>query len=210
VPILLGILIAFLFAVIVALTMVASIIATPGAGDDAAQIVEGMPESAVPDELGGESGSGGAQLVCVYLPGVSLPRTAALERRVARRYLAVKQRLDRNGVGNLTMTWGFRTTCQQINVDAGPNLKAKPGTSPHEAGRAVDVTGMRWRPDRAAIVAAFRDEGFRWLGMADPPHFEVPAEELGYESRRQMIVEAQTAFQSGEPIGGCRGSECGR
>jgi len=156
-----------------------------------------------------------AHLVCVNFPGVNLPRTAALDARVARRWLAVKQELDALGVPTVRGTWLLRTNCQQVNViPSGHNPKAPPGTSPHEAGRAIDVVGMdpsspAVRKDRFQIIAIFEKHGFKWKGAGDPPHFDIPPALVGEKSNYHWIVKTQADYKAGNPKGGCRGPECG-
>jgi LAS superfamily LD-carboxypeptidase LdcB len=149
-----------------------------------------------------------ANLECINLPGVSLPRTAALDRRVARRLSAVIEDLQSQGI-KISFTWGFRTTCQQRQVNSGGNLKARPGTSPHEAGRAVDVNGILKRPDSSQIIATFQKYGWVWLGPKDPPHFEIKGFTVNEASHLQWIEKIQQDFQAGQPASGCRGPECG-
>ncbi|MDQ3685388.1 MAG: D-alanyl-D-alanine carboxypeptidase family protein [Acidobacteriota bacterium] len=177
----------------------------PGAEVDAERSNGGgrLPDEAQIEDLG----TGG--LVCVRLPGVSYPKTPALDRRVARRWLAVKQDLDAQGIA-ITMTWGFRTNCQQRNINPGGNLKAVPGTSPHEAGRAVDVNGIGVRGDAGRIIAAFRRQNWVWLGRRDPPHFEVKGHVVGEPNHIVWIRKSQAAYNSGAPVEGCRGTPCGR
>lgn len=183
-----------------------------GEGGAAASAPSGSAGGADPNGIpieAGELDSGGSGLQCIFLPGVSYPKTPALDRRIARRYLAVKQALDAAGVRNLTFTWAFRTNCQQRLVNAGPNLKAAPGSSPHEAGRALDVSGMRVRGDAAKIVSIFRNGGARWLGQKDPPHFDWEPGDVGENSSGAMIRKNQAAWQQGVINGGCKGTECG-
>jgi hypothetical protein len=151
---------------------------------------------------------GGAGLACVDLPGVNHPRTPALDRRVARRFYAVMNEMKENRI-SLRFTWGFRTNCQQIHVDSGGNLKAMPGTSPHEAGRAVDVSGMLVHPRREEIIAVFRRHGWLWLGRKDPPHFEVLPSTVGEVSKIGWIQKIQSDFRAGG-ASGCRGTDCGQ
>jgi hypothetical protein len=155
-------------------------------------------------------------LVCVSLPGIRAGRTPALDVRVARRYLAVKQDLDAQGISTVFFTWGFRTNCQQINIrPSGRNPKAKPGTSPHEAGRALDVVGLD--PSSAAfrkndyfkIVKVFQNHGWHWLARKDPPHMHIDCSQVGEFSNLIWIQKAQTDYKKGGPKGGCRGPECG-
>lgn len=154
-------------------------------------------------------------LVCVNFPGVNLPRTSALDARVARRWLAVKQDLDAQGIPTVRATWLLRTNCQQRNVKpSGHNPKAPPGTSPHEAGRAIDVVGMdpssaALRKDRFQIIATFEKHGFKWKGKGDPPHFDVDPASAGEKSNYHWIVKTQADYKAGNPKTGCRGPECG-
>lgn len=155
-------------------------------------------------------------LVCVSLPGIRSSRMPALDVRVARRYLAVKQELDALGIPTVFFTWAFRTNCQQINVrPSGRNPKAKPGTSPHEAGRALDVVGLDpssgafRKSDWFKIVKVFQNHGWRWLARKDPPHMDIDASQAGELSNYIWIQKAQTDYKRGGPKGGCRGPECG-
>jgi hypothetical protein len=174
----------------------------PGGG------LPGNPPDSVPPIDQPDGDFGGAGLACVDLPGVNHPRTPALDRRVVRRFLPVKQELDSQNI-HLRFTWGFRTNCQQIHVDSGGNLKARPGTSPHEAGRAVDVSGMLVNPRRDEIIATFRRHGWLWLGRKDPPHFEVLPSTVGEASKIGWIQKIQADFRAGG-ASGCRGTDCGQ
>jgi hypothetical protein len=156
-------------------------------------------------------------LVCVNLPGIRSSRTPALDVRVARRYLAVKQDLDAQGVPTVSFSWAFRTTCQQVNVrPSGRNPKAQPGSSPHEAGRALDVVGLDRtsdafrKKDWDIIVKTFKAHGWRWLGPTyDPPHMDIQAWQVGEKSNYHWILKSQADFKRGGPKEGCRGPECG-
>jgi hypothetical protein len=149
-------------------------------------------------------------LVCVNLPGINKPRTAALDRRVATLWLQVKQDLDAQGIAPLRFSWAYRTMCQQANVNPGGNLKAKSGTSPHEAGRALDVVGMSSRNDASAIVMTFRDHGWHWLGRRDPPHFEIKGYQVGEPSHIAWIQKTHYDFETNPNIAPCKGTECGQ
>ncbi len=153
---------------------------------------------------------GSGFLVCVELNGVNLPRTPALDRRVAGYWIETKQDLDAHGIPPLRFSWGFRTNCQQVNVDSGGNSKATPGTSPHEAGRALDVRDMTRRKDADLIVAIFHRHGWRWLGpVNDPPHFDIEPFRVGEPSPAAWIRKAQADYERGGPREGCRGPRCG-
>lgn len=158
-----------------------------------------------------------AYLVCVNLPGLRFPRTPALDRRVAEHWLAVRKDLEASGIPLPEVSWAFRTNCQQINVKpsanpnnrTGHNSKAEPGRSPHEAGRALDVKGMTSRRDRAEIVAIFKRHEWRWLGVTDPPHFDIEPHVVGEASSTSWIRKIQESYKQGYPKQGCRGPECG-
>jgi hypothetical protein len=160
-----------------------------------------------------------AYLVCVFLPGIEFPspRTPALDRRVAEMWLAVRKDLEKRGIDQLRFSWAFRTNCQQVNVKpsinpnnrTGHNSKAVAGRSPHEAGRALDVRDMTRRKDAREIVATFNQHGWRWLGVTDPPHFEVLGYRVGEANHASWIRKIQQSYKQGYPKQGCRGSECG-
>lgn len=155
----------------------------------------------------GNLGTGG--LVCVNIPGINYPRTPALDRRVARAWRAVRQDLDAQGIGILTGTWAYRTYCQQVNVDSGGNLKAQPGTSPHEGGRAIDFGNLRLHPQRSQIIATFVRHGWVHLGARDWPHVEMKGYSFGEPSHIALIQKTHADFKNGNPKG-CRGTDCGQ
>ena len=126
-------------------------------GQTTAAAAAGGSDTAVMNSENIDMGTG--FLVCFNLPGVNLPKTPALDRRVARLLEAVRADLSVEGVPALHFTYGFRSTREQELVDPGSNYKARPGTSPHEAGRAVDVSGMRTRSDRGQVIATFKRHG---------------------------------------------------
>ena len=123
---------------------------------------------------------GTRRLRCAFLPGVR-PMSDALDARVVRRWIAVKQELDEKGV-RIKVNYGFRTMCQQLNVNPGGNAYADPRKghiSPHMCGRAVDINGMRDGGYASRVVPIFRSHGWKWLAEADRPHFEVPKDDVG-------------------------------
>jgi len=169
------------------------------------------PTNNLPDKYDKDEDLGSGYLKCVELNGVSFPRTPALDRRVRQIWLETKQDMDAQGIPPLRFTWGFRTYCQQVNVDSGGNTKAEPGTSPHEAGRALDVRDMTRRPDVPLIKAIFRKHGWHWAGPKDPPHFDIKGYDrrVGEPSHAAWIKKAQLDFDRGGPREGCRGTKCG-
>jgi hypothetical protein len=76
-----------------------------------------------------------------------------------------------------------------------------PGRSLHEAGLAVDMSGIaagprgakRLTPRGRRIVGIMQKNGFRWrYGLADPAHFEADPRRAGYRSVKQAINRSQT------------------
>ena len=79
-----------------------------------------------------------------------------------------------------------------------------PGKSLHEAGFAVDMSGIaagkrgqkRLTPKGRHIVSIMRKNGFKWrYGLADPAHFEVDPRRHGYRTLQQAIVRTRTTCQ---------------
>ena len=73
----------------------------------------------------------------------------------------------------LSINSGLRTLPQQYLLyrwyqtgRCGIGLAAKPGTSNHESGIAVDIA------DNASWRSAMSGKGFAWLGSSDPVHFD--------------------------------------
>lgn len=68
-----------------------------------------------------------------------------------------------------------RTRAQQVRLYrrylAGlqPYPVARPGTSPHERGLAIDMVSR----DNETLGRWWRSQGGRWLGPRDPVHFDV-------------------------------------
>lgn len=183
----------------------------PSSDKDSSNAPGSKPTNNLPDKYDKDEDLGSGYLKCVELNGVSFPRTPALDRRVRQIWLETKQDMDAQGIPPLRFTWGFRTYCQQVNVDSGGNTKAEPGTSPHEAGRALDVRDMTRRPDVPLIKAIFRKHGWHWAGPKDPPHFDIKGYDrrVGEPSHAAWIKKAQADFDRGGPREGCRGTKCG-
>jgi hypothetical protein len=122
-----------------------------------------------------------------------LPRIIAVNPRVARRVNdlrpTVKIRLQRviNRLSKrvvILVTSAQRTREEQAALRPTFGIKARPGTSAHEDGRAIDVNvlvdGERISPrlNDKVIGAAMASEGFRYLGRKDPVHYSMPKEEI--------------------------------
>ena len=181
-----------------------------GTGDGAGEA------SDIPPQEGPEVDLGTRRLRCAFLPGVR-PMSDALDARVVRRWITVKQELDEKGV-RVKVNYGFRTLCQQINVNPGGNAYADPrkgNISPHMCGRAVDINGLRDEGYAARVVPIFQRHGWKWLGAADRPHFEVPKDEVGESlaSVKAWSDELQRQYQQarsgqGEASGCVIQNEC--
>jgi hypothetical protein len=107
------------------------------------------------------------------LPGVALGSGAsAIPYLQSATADAVVKAQKARGV-TLNINSGLRTLPQQfllyrwyVTGRCGIGLAAKPGTSNHESGLAVDIA------DNAAWRTAMDNSGFRWLGASDPVHYD--------------------------------------
>ena len=78
-----------------------------------------------------------------------------------------------------------------------PNPVAKPGTSEHERGTALDLAAYRQgkRIDNREIAEAAAAHGLHWKGDADPVHFSLQPDlasrggEVTGESRRRLAAK---------------------
>ncbi len=162
------------------------------------------------------------QLRCAVLPGISGVHTRALDARVARGYWkpAYEEMQQRNI--SITITYGFRNVCEQIQAtsNSGGNLKCHwPScVSPHLAGRAIDVDGIGDTKAGGKSVAAavanpvlqiLTKHGWRWLGRADWPHFDIEAYKVNDSSDyHQWVSEVQLFWKRQQERGGGILSEC--
>jgi hypothetical protein len=136
---------------------------------------------------------------------------------IARNYNGAMRDLRRAGIEpKVTSTW--RSSAHQARLHrcsnnrrcrrAHPGLyyALPPGVSLHEAGFAVDMSGVaigprgakRLTPRGRRIVAIMRKHGFSWrYGLADPAHFEIDPRKYGYRSAQQAIRRSQSQCQTG-------------
>jgi hypothetical protein len=79
-----------------------------------------------------------------------------------------------------------------------------PGNSLHEAGFAVDISGIaagprgkkRLTPQGHRIVSIMHKNGFNWrYRLADPAHFEADPKKHGYRNAKQAIARTQSTCQ---------------
>lgn len=135
---------------------------------------------------------------------------------IARNYNGAMRDLRRAGIEpKVTSTW--RSSAHQARLHrcstsrrcrrAHPGLyyAKPPGASLHEAGFAVDMSGVaigprgakRLTPRGRRIIAIMRKHGFSWrYGLADPAHFEINPTKYGYRSAQQAISRSQSQCQT--------------
>jgi len=157
-----------------------------------------------------------------------LPRIIAVDERIAQRVNdlqpCVKQRLMRVAQKlpkrvTLLVTSAYRTHDEQASLQPTFGIKARPGTSAHEHGRAIDlnvlVDGKRISPrfNQKVIGEEMASEGFRYLGRRDPVHYSVPKDDINPTVTESPDLEVMTwdamrelaqqhiAQQSGAPGG---------
>jgi hypothetical protein len=132
---------------------------------------------------------------------------------VAKNYQKAIRELKQAGIKpKVTSTW--RSSAQQAQLhrcsssrrcrlkNPGLYYALPAGTSMHEAGFAVDISGVatgrrgakRLTPQGRRIVSVMRKNGFNWrYGLKDPAHFEANPTIHGYRSVKQAIHQSQNA-----------------
>jgi hypothetical protein len=145
--------------------------------------------------------------------------------KIARNFNAAMRDLKRAGIKPMvTSTW--RSSEHQAKLyncstsrrcrRANPGLyhALPPGQSLHEAGLAVDLSGVAAGPRGAKrltrrgrnIVGIMQKNGFRWrYGLADPAHFEANPRKAGYRNAKQAIARSQNICSVGKGARGKRG-----
>lgn len=135
--------------------------------------------------------------------------------KVARNYKTALKDMKRVGIKpNITSAWrssesqaelrrcSLSTRCRRANP--GLYRALPPGNSLHEAGFAVDISGIasgprgnkRLTPKGRRIVSIMKKNGFKWrYGLSDPAHFEADPRKYGYRSAKQAINKTQTTCQ---------------
>jgi hypothetical protein len=135
-----------------------------------------------------------------------------IDPRVSQRLGAAMRDLKRSGITpQITSAW--RSSEHQARLHSCSNSRrcrrshpglyyALPaGSSMHEAGFAVDISGIargprgakRLTPEGRRIISIMRRHGFSWrYGLADPAHFEANPTKYGYRTAKQAITRNQT------------------
>jgi hypothetical protein len=123
-------------------------------------------------------------------------RVNGLRPAVKKRLAHVAKRLPKRM--KLLVTSAYRTRQEQANLRPTFGVKAKPGHSAHEDGRAIDlnvlVDGKRVSPrqNRAIIGQFMAEAGFKYLGDHDPVHFSIPKHELDLDYVHTEPLEVMT------------------
>lgn len=131
--------------------------------------------------------------------------------KVSKKLRTAVRDMKRAGISP-TLTSAWRSTDKQAALyrcsqnrrcrKANPGLyrALPPGQSLHEAGFAVDISGVaagprgakRLTPRGRRIVGIMRKNGFQWrYGLKDPAHFEANPRRYGYRSAKQAISLSQ-------------------
>lgn len=131
--------------------------------------------------------------------------------KIAKKFKTAVRDMKRSGISP-TVTSAWRSTekqgalyrCSQSKRcrRANPGLyrALPPGQSLHEAGFAVDISGVAAGPRGAKkitprgrrIIGIMRKNGFQWrYGLKDPAHFEANPRRYGYRSAKQAISRSQ-------------------
>lgn len=135
-----------------------------------------------------------------------------LDPKVAVNYKTAVRQMTREGIKpKITSVW--RSTEYQAQLHkcstssrcrkAHPGLyyALPPGKSLHEAGFAVDISGVAAGPrgkkrltqQGNRIVSIMRKNGFNWrYRLADPAHFEADPKKHGYRNAKQAIARTQS------------------
>jgi LAS superfamily LD-carboxypeptidase LdcB len=135
-----------------------------------------------------------------------------LDPKVAVNYKTAVRQMKREGIKpKVTSVW--RSTDYQAQLHKcstsrrcrkehpGLYYALPPGSSLHEAGFAVDISGVAAGPrgkkrltsQGHRIVSIMRKNGFNWrYQLADPAHFEADPKKHGYRTAKQAISHTQT------------------
>ncbi len=132
---------------------------------------------------------------------------ATVDGELARRVRALASTLAQKGIA-LRVTSGRRSTAQQAVLYANrahnSNPVARPGTSKHEQGYAVDLVpaGARSAVIEQIIGEEGERQGLKWGGRfskPDPVHFELPSAAPGtaINSKQRLLTQTEEATGGG-------------
>jgi len=134
---------------------------------------------------------------------------------VALNYKTAMRDMRREGIKpKVTSTWRSSDVQRQLHACSesarcrrqhpGLYYALPSGKSLHEAGLAVDISGVaagprgrkRLTPQGHKIVSIMRKNGFNWrYRLADPAHFEADPKKHGYRNTKQAIKQSQATCQ---------------
>lgn len=135
--------------------------------------------------------------------------------KIAANYKTALRDMNRAGIQpQITSVWRSSEDQEQLYL-CSTNARCRrthpgiyralpPGKSLHEAGFAVDMSGIaagprgkkRLTPRGRRIVGIMRKHGFKWrYGLADPAHFEADPRKHGYRTVKQAITQTRTTCQ---------------
>jgi hypothetical protein len=135
-----------------------------------------------------------------------------LDPKVVGRYNSAMRDLRRSGVQpKITSAWRssekqaalYRCSNSQKCRSRNPGLyyAKPPGSSAHEAGLAVDISGIaagrrgakRVTRNGQKIIRVMEKNGFNWrYGLKDPAHFEADPRRVGYRNLNHAIKNTQS------------------
>lgn len=135
-----------------------------------------------------------------------------LDPKVAAHYKTAVTEMKRQGIKpKVTSVWrstDYQAQLHKCSTTAScrrvhPSLyyALPPGKSLHEAGFAVDISGVaagprgnkHLTPQGKRIVGIMRKNGFNWrYQLADPAHFEADPKKHGYRNAKQAISHTQS------------------
>jgi LAS superfamily LD-carboxypeptidase LdcB len=135
-----------------------------------------------------------------------------LDPKVAANYKSAVRDMKRAGIKpKVTSVWRSSDYQAQLHkcstsrscrrLHPGLYYALPPGKSLHEAGFAVDISGVaagprgskHLTPQGKRIVGIMRKNGFNWrYQLKDPAHFEADPKKHGYRNAKQAIAHTQT------------------
>jgi LAS superfamily LD-carboxypeptidase LdcB len=134
---------------------------------------------------------------------------------IATNYKTALREMKREGIKpKVTSTWRSSDVQKRLHEcsESARCRRAHPGLyyalpsgkSLHEAGLAVDISGVaagprgrkRLTPNGHRIVSIMRRNGFNWrYRLADPAHFEADPKKHGYRNTKAAIAQSQATCQ---------------
>lgn len=162
--------------------------------------------------------SSNGQAVFGKPPAIAAKRVSALDAKARARLNAALYELRKRGL-RPQVNSTFRSQSEQHAMYRCARSRrcrnrrgiygAKPaGSSMHEAGLAVDLSGIatgrrkrRLTPKGRQTVRVMQRHGFNWrYGLKDPAHFEISPQQAGYRSPQAAIQAGQQRWRKTQPL----------